>query len=116
MADSVDDSQLLLTSLVPLQLTSTDGQVLWTNPAPSSPRLCRPLSVRFAKETPALLVVEKERVEEQASQLKPFDTELGTVVYTITMTINGRHEDGERHHKHRLPDLHHVRSTARYHE
>ena len=67
-ADSVDDSQLPLTSLVPLQLTSTDGQVLWTNPAPSLPRLCRPLSVRFAKETPALLVAEKERVEDQASR------------------------------------------------
>ena len=45
MADSEEDSQLLLTSLVPLRLTADDGRVLWTNPSPSSPRLCRPLSL-----------------------------------------------------------------------
>ena len=45
MADSEEDSQLLLTSLVPLWLTADDERVLWTNPSPSSPRLCRPLSL-----------------------------------------------------------------------
>ena len=87
MADSEDDSQLLLTSLVPLRLTAEDEQVLWTNPSPSSPRLCRPFSVRFAKETTALLVAERERVNSRASELQPLHTELGTVSYSLAMTM-----------------------------
>ena len=87
MADSEDDSQLLLTSLVPLQLDSEDGRVLWRSSAPSSPRMCRPLAIRFTKETTALILAERQRVEDQASHLQPLRTELGTIKYVMVMTM-----------------------------
>ena len=49
--------------LVPLQLTA-DGQPVWTNPAPSSTRLCRPIQIQYARETPVLCREERDRVQE----------------------------------------------------
>lgn len=49
-ADS--DKQIFQSSFVPLRIiVSTTKKVVWENPTPSSPRLCRPIRIRFLKET-----------------------------------------------------------------
>ena len=45
------DASVLMTTLVPLQITANDT-VLWTNVKPSSVSYCRPINFKFIKETP----------------------------------------------------------------
>ncbi|KAL4712324.1 hypothetical protein ACJJTC_004086 [Scirpophaga incertulas] len=46
------DANIFQTSVVPLQLIySSEKKILWQNPTPSSPRYCRPIRIRFVKET-----------------------------------------------------------------
>jgi hypothetical protein len=69
------DSDLFLTSLVPIQLftsSSTEEKiVLWQNPCPSSTRYCRPIRLQFIKETNDLIREEKEHTENQIKLLLP---------------------------------------------
>lgn len=46
------DSNIFQSSFVPLRLISKcNNKVVWENPTPSSPRYCRPIRIRFIKET-----------------------------------------------------------------
>ena len=67
--DESAEESLFCTTLVPLQLTA-DGQPVWTNPAPSSTRLCRPIQIQYARETAALCREERDRVQEEISRLQ----------------------------------------------
>ena len=51
-ADS-DDSYIFMSSLIPIQLRSTNSRnkIHWQNPGPNSVRHCRPIKMRFVKET-----------------------------------------------------------------
>lgn len=50
--DSDSDANLFQSSFVPLRLIcSKNSKILWQNPTPSSPRYCRPIRLRFIKET-----------------------------------------------------------------
>lgn len=60
------DEHLLCTSLVPLQLRDVDtGEIVWKNPRPSSPKLCRPIKFEFVKETKAVIQKEEEYLNDQ---------------------------------------------------
>lgn len=69
------DSDILLTSLVPLQLhlTNIEGKkiVLWQNPRTSSTKFCRPLRFAFTRETTEMVQLEVERVEKEIASLIP---------------------------------------------
>lgn len=46
------DCNVFQTSFVPLRLIcSINRKVIWQNPTPSSPRYCRPIRIRFVKES-----------------------------------------------------------------
>jgi hypothetical protein len=54
--DNVCDSNLLMTSLVPIQLygiqkNNDEKIIIWKNPCPSSTGFCRPVRFLFEKET-----------------------------------------------------------------
>lgn len=52
------DSDLLVTAVVPLQVTakSEDGEiVIWSNPRASSTRFCLPLRIQHIKENQEIL-------------------------------------------------------------
>ena len=86
-AGGVDDDQVVVTSLVPLRLTTEDGTVVWTNRTPNSPRFCRPLAVKFAKETQPLVLAEKEKVDMQVADLAPLRRQSVTCSYDLQMTM-----------------------------
>lgn len=49
---SDSDSNIFQSSMVPLRLVcKTNNRVIWQNPTPSSPRYCRPIRIRFVKES-----------------------------------------------------------------
>ncbi|XP_050518510.1 uncharacterized protein LOC126892818 [Diabrotica virgifera virgifera] len=73
---NVSDSNIFLTSIVPIQLISGNPKikgnvVLWHNPRPSSPRYCRPIRVQFLHETTYSTIQEMKYIENQISRLQP---------------------------------------------
>lgn len=63
------DHNLFMSSLVPLRLMQ-GNKIIWQNPVPSSPRFCRPIRMRFVKETKDVTMEEIEYVENQAQNLQ----------------------------------------------
>lgn len=49
--DDVTDANIFQSCLVPLQLVCGTRKIVWQNPTPSSPRYCRPIRIRFLKES-----------------------------------------------------------------
>lgn len=77
--ESSTDSNVLLTSLVPLQLSGFNAEtqsniIVWQNSRPSSPWFCRPIRLQFKRETKESTIEEKRFVDEQIESLTKFDT------------------------------------------
>ena len=73
--DSIDNSNIYVSSLVPLKLVTvaengTVSKILWVNDKPSSPMYCRPISIKFAKETTELIRREQKNLEEQIANIQ----------------------------------------------
>lgn len=73
---TLEDSSLFVTSYVPLQLVlKSDNEensvVLWKNPRPSSTRYCRPIRLRYLKESTEVSVEEETYFKEKISNLQP---------------------------------------------
>ncbi|XP_041969108.1 uncharacterized protein LOC121725968 [Aricia agestis] len=67
-ADS--DANIFQSSMVPLQLVyGPERKILWQNPKPSSPRYCRPIRIRFVKETTDITNEEIAIIKTQISEL-----------------------------------------------
>uniref|UniRef100_A0A6P7GRV6 Uncharacterized protein LOC114345671 n=1 Tax=Diabrotica virgifera virgifera TaxID=50390 RepID=A0A6P7GRV6_DIAVI len=70
------DANLFISSLVPLRLMA-QKKVIWQNPHPSSPRFCRPIRMRYIKETRDISNEEVKYIEEQTENLQ------GTIISEI---------------------------------
>lgn len=86
-----DDSSLLMTCFVPLQLYSGDKNnklILWQNPKPSSTRYCRPCKLEYCKESIETIKKEELLICTQISGLLPtcIDTRAGTIQVTHTLS------------------------------
>ena len=64
------DESLFVTSLVPLRLVASNGQVVWSNRTPRSPRFWRPLRLQFKKEAAALIREEETFWKHQIRKLE----------------------------------------------
>lgn len=74
--ENTSDSNLMLSSLVPIQLygyekNSSNKKVIWQNPRPSSTRYCRPIKFEFKKETKETIKQEYEYINNQIKNLQP---------------------------------------------
>ena len=67
---TANEDNVLCTSFVPLRL-EINGSCAWNNETPSSTRLCRPLHIQYAKETPELSRKERDNFTAQIENLKP---------------------------------------------
>ena len=74
----VSDSDMFLTSLVPIQLhfAKEKATVVWQNSRPSSVRYCRPIKIQYKKETTSLSQEEVNYIEKPIEQLQPTVIEL----------------------------------------
>lgn len=67
-SDNPSDASVFMISMVPLQIESTEN-IIWTNPLPSSTKLCRPIKFKFMKETTENSIKEYKIIEEQIRKL-----------------------------------------------
>lgn len=64
------DSNIFISSLVPLKLFNDSNQIVWENEQLLSTRLCRPIKFQFVKES-TVIKQEKERIDTQIKNLLP---------------------------------------------
>ena len=81
------DDHAFVIWLVPLRLVSVKGDIVWSNPNPSSPRFARPISIEFAAETTALIKERTADIEGEARGLVPLEAAAATVSYDLCMTM-----------------------------
>lgn len=68
------DANIFQSSVVPLQLIfGHEKKILWQNPIPSSPRYCRPIRIRFVKETSDITQEEIDYITTQIEALSSTD-------------------------------------------
>ena len=87
-SENLSDSDLFLSSVVPLQLylEKDSNIILWQNPRTSLPRFCRPIRFQFKKETFEVANTEVQYIESQILMLLP------TEVTVLGCRVNVRHE------------------------
>lgn len=95
--DVMCDSNMFMTSLVPLRLSSSsnDNLSIWKNERPNSTRYCRALKFQFAKETPDLILAEKNRVEDEIERLSNSIVTCGTRAFHVTHKLYFTMIDGK---------------------
>ncbi|XP_050295677.1 uncharacterized protein LOC126735653 [Anthonomus grandis grandis] len=97
---TVSDASIFLPSLVPIQLISGDPDsddkvVIWQNPRTSSTRYCRPIRMKFVKETTKLTKQEVSHIENQiaslaASKIEVNENEVCVKHKTLFTMIDGK--------------------------
>ena len=82
--DTVDDSSIIITSMVPMQLiVQRSEKVVWHNIKSSSTRFCRLMRLQFAKETKEFTLKECDSVDREIKALVPTVAQHGSVTVTI---------------------------------
>lgn len=82
-SDSGSDAHIFITSFVPLRITYGTDKILWQNPTPSSSYYCRPIRIRFIKETTDVTNEEIKYIENAANNLRPTSVTLGSRDYEM---------------------------------
>ncbi|GAB0089559.1 hypothetical protein DMENIID0001_041250 [Sergentomyia squamirostris] len=94
-----DDQHIFQSSLVPIRLQVNDGstqpKVIWKNPVTSSSRFCRPIRVRFIKESKDVIKDEFKHINEQISRLEKTKFSNGDRVGFIRHTLIHTMVDGK---------------------
>lgn len=88
MEDGAIDSHIFQSSFVPLRLIGTKKQtILWQNPTPSSPRYCRPIRIRFVKETVDITREEIDYIQNAIRTLENTKFSLEGKLYSVKHTM-----------------------------
>ena len=82
-----EDQQMFITTVVPLQLVTERGEVVWNNSTPSSTRFCRPVSLQYVKETREVTEQELQRMRADIDALQPLVADQQVVRYVLSMTM-----------------------------
>ena len=92
------DSHVLQSYFVPIILVSrTDGKeiTLWRNPAPSSPRFCRPIRFRLVKENEETINEEHNHVQNQIDSLEKTEVPLCNGIMRVEHELKLTMVDGK---------------------
>ncbi|PZC78080.1 hypothetical protein B5X24_HaOG202615 [Helicoverpa armigera] len=85
-ADS--DANIFQSSMVPLQLIyGPERKILWQNPTPSSPRYCRPIRIRFIKETTDVTNEEIDYIKSQITALTKSEVNGFSIKHKMLFTM-----------------------------
>lgn len=94
----ISDSNLFVTSYVPLQILKKAGLeeiVVWKNPRPSLTRYCRPIKFQYKKETTQVSVEEERYFTEKINALEPTEINLGNRRWSVRHKLQLTMVDGK---------------------
>jgi len=88
MSSEVAETQMFASFICPIRVICKETKaILWQNPVPSSPVYCRPLRIKFAKETKELIRSEHNSIESEIQDLTPTIEGDITVHHTLIPTM-----------------------------
>lgn len=95
--DADSDANIFQSSFVPLQLicSTKTKNVIWQNPTPSSPRYCRPIRIRFIKESTDITNEEIKYVQEATNSLQDTKVTLADKCFSVKHTMMLTMVDGK---------------------
>lgn len=67
------DENIFATTLIPLQLITENGKIIWYNHSSQFPRFCRPVKLHFIKESAEVILSQKAEIQKQIDELKIFE-------------------------------------------
>ena len=84
-AANSDYSYIFVSSLVPIQLGSTNNRnkIYWQNPRPNSVRYCTPIRMRFVKKTDAKIKDEFGLIDRQIKCLLPSSVKINSQIFIV---------------------------------
>lgn len=87
--EDASDASILLTSLVPLRITSSNDKnlLIWQNPKPSSPRFCSPIKLQYIPENVTLNLEKNSYVKDQIAKLASLVTIIDGKVITVNFKL-----------------------------
>lgn len=86
--DCDSDANIFQSSLVPLQLIiGNNKKIVWQNPTPSSPRYCRPIRLRFIKESNDITNQEISHIKSKINALIPTKYEDTSIEHKMLFTM-----------------------------
>ena len=86
--DSDSDAYIFQSSFIPLQLIcGTNNKLVWQNPTPSSPRYCRPMRIRFVKESSDITNDEFNNVQSATSSLHDTKVTVADKYFSVKHTL-----------------------------
>ncbi|GBN17792.1 hypothetical protein AVEN_2992-1 [Araneus ventricosus] len=78
--DSSSDAHVFQSSFVPIQLIcGVNQKIIWQNPLISSPRYCRPMRIRFVKESTEIINDEINYIKNALKSVNPSKITLGKI-------------------------------------
>ena len=87
--DADSDENIFQSSFVPIQLICSinNNKLIWQNPTPSSPHYCRPIRIRFVKESTDITNEEIEYVQSSVNTLQDTEVTLGDTLFSVKHTM-----------------------------
>jgi hypothetical protein len=86
--DSDSDACTFQSSFIPLQLIcGTNNKLIWQNPTPSSPRYCRPMRIRYVKESSDIANDEINYIQSATSSLHDTKVTLADKHFSVKHTL-----------------------------
>lgn len=76
-SSQMSDSSLLATTIIPLRLLESSGNILRNNCTPQSTRFFRPLKLEYTKENRENILKEKQNIEEEINALNTLVVNIG---------------------------------------
>ena len=83
MLENISDSAAFSVGFVPLFLKTQCGRVLWENPAPNSPYICRNLVFSFEKETDEVTFRHYMSIKNQVAELEDIQLIVNNEEFTL---------------------------------
>lgn len=81
------DEHMMVTTIVPIRVITTNNVLVWQNPRPSSPRYCRPLRLQMAPETSELSRQETTNLQLERADLLPTKNEEWCIKHDLKLTM-----------------------------
>lgn len=91
----ISDTNLFACTCIPLRLVTTNGIILWNNAISQSEKFCRPIALKWIKETTETIKLQKQLIDEQIEKLEYLEIEKSEYKIRIHFSLHMTLIDGK---------------------
>lgn len=91
----VYDTNLFAITCISLRLVTSNGIILWNNPTSQSSRFCRPIALKWMKETSKSILQQKKLIQDQIDELEVLEMQMEDYTIRIHFSLHMTLIDGK---------------------